>query len=110
VGAWVQCVPSLWDEPFGLVAIEALARGTPVVASAVGALPEFVADERSGYLVPPGDPDALAAALRRVLSDPAAADSLGDAARRTTLKRLDGDACVDRLLTECEDIRRDRTI
>lgn len=106
--AWLQCVPSLWQEPFGLVALEGLARGTPVVASAVGALPELVADGRTGYLVPPGDPAALAVVMDRVLSDPAAADSLADAARLTTLEKFAGDACADRLLTEFEGIRRDR--
>ncbi|MGD8276858.1 MAG: glycosyltransferase family 4 protein [Gemmatimonadota bacterium] len=106
--AWVQCVPSLWDEPYGLVVIEALARGTPVVASAAGALPELVEDARTGYLVPPGEPALLEAAIRRILADPVAADSLGDAARRTTLETFGADAAVDRLLTEFEGIRRDR--
>jgi glycosyltransferase involved in cell wall biosynthesis len=106
--AWVQCVPSLWAEPFGLVATEAQARGTVVVASAVGALPELITDGQTGYLVPPGDPEALAGAIERVLADPGAGDRLGDAARVSTMKRFGADAYADRLLTEFEEIRCDR--
>lgn len=104
-GAWVQCVPSLWEEPFGLVVIEAQARGTVVVASAVGALPELVVDGETGYLAPPANPAALAAVLRRVLADSGAADRLGDVTRGPTLERFDGDAYVDRILTAFASIR-----
>jgi glycosyltransferase involved in cell wall biosynthesis len=50
-------------------AVEALAVGTPVVSTAVGGVPEVVSDGDNGLLVPPNDPDALAAALRRMLDD-----------------------------------------
>jgi glycosyltransferase involved in cell wall biosynthesis len=60
-------VPSRW-EGFGMVALEGMAAGVPVVASAVGGLVEVVGD--AGLLVPPDDPDALAVAIGRVLSDP----------------------------------------
>jgi D-inositol-3-phosphate glycosyltransferase len=62
------CVPS-YSESFGLVALEAQAVGTPVVAAAVGGLTTAVADGRSGVLVDGHDPDDFAAALRRVLAD-----------------------------------------
>lgn len=64
--AWAVAVPSRWAEPFGLVAVEAIARGIPVVASATGGLAETVEDGVSGLLHPNGDVDALAACLRRV--------------------------------------------
>lgn len=67
-GAWVQVVPSRWAEPFGLVTIEALARGTVVLASRVGALPELVADGRTGCLVPPNDARSLADRLCGLLA------------------------------------------
>jgi glycosyltransferase involved in cell wall biosynthesis len=67
--ASVELVPSRTGETFGLSAAEAMAAGVPVVASAVGALPELV--EPDG-LVPPGDPDALASALLRRMGDAAA--------------------------------------
>jgi len=61
-------LPSLW-EGFGLVLLEAMSRRLPIIASAVSAIPEVVADGETGLLVPPRDPDALAEALRILLSD-----------------------------------------
>jgi glycosyltransferase involved in cell wall biosynthesis len=59
-------MPIRWDEPFGLVAAEAQAAGTPVVGYARGALPEVVVDGRTGYLVSPEDEGALVDAIHRV--------------------------------------------
>jgi glycosyltransferase involved in cell wall biosynthesis len=75
-------VPSL-VEPFGTVAAEALAAGTPVVATRSGGMAEYVEDGRNGALVEPGRPAELAAALDRVLGDAAALGARGreDAAR-----------------------------
>jgi glycosyltransferase involved in cell wall biosynthesis len=72
----VLCVPSLL-EPFGTVAAEALAAGTPAVVTDSGGMPEYVVAGRSGEVVPAGDPAALAAALERVL--PRAAEMAGEA-------------------------------
>jgi glycosyltransferase involved in cell wall biosynthesis len=80
-GAWVQVVPSLWAEPFGLVTIEAMARGTPVVATATGASSELIEDGETGLLVPPGDDEALAAAVLRLVDDPARCVAMGGRAR-----------------------------
>ncbi|MFF5291494.1 glycosyltransferase [Paractinoplanes globisporus] len=65
----VAIVPSLCPEAFGLVCLEAFAAGTPVIASAVGGLPEIVHHEKTGLLVPPGDAAGLAAAIDRMFSD-----------------------------------------
>jgi glycosyltransferase involved in cell wall biosynthesis len=74
-------VPSIWPEPLGQVAVEAMARGKPVVASATGGLQEVVQDGMTGLLVPPGDVSALRAALRELLLDPARRDHMGRLAR-----------------------------
>jgi glycosyltransferase involved in cell wall biosynthesis len=85
-GAWRRCliglVPSAWAEPFGLVAVEAMQAGRPVIASAAGGLADIVVDGETGLLTPPGDPAALAAALRRLLADKALREAMGEAGRR----------------------------
>jgi len=62
-------VPSLWPEPFGMVAVEAMASGRPVVASRIGGLADSVVDGETGFLIPPGEPAALADKLRLLLDD-----------------------------------------
>lgn len=62
--------PSEWNEPFGLVPIEAMACGTPVVATGVGGSAEFLRDGENCLLVTPGDPASLAAAVRRLADSP----------------------------------------
>jgi len=77
----VAVVPSLY-EPFGLVALEAMACGVPVVATAVGGLKEIVQDEESGLLVQPGDPESLAQGLTTLLTDEPLRRHLATGARR----------------------------
>jgi len=77
----VAVVPSLY-EPFGLVALEALACGVPVVATTAGGLKEIVVDGESGLLVPPGDSAALARGLLALLTNEALRLRLASGARR----------------------------
>jgi glycosyltransferase involved in cell wall biosynthesis len=77
----VAVVPSLY-EPFGLVALEALACGVPVIATAVGGLKEIIVDGECGLLIPPGDEAALNRALLRLLTDESLRLRLAAAARR----------------------------
>ncbi|OUD04412.1 glycosyltransferase [Streptomyces swartbergensis] len=74
-------------EPFGIVPLEAMACGVPVVASAVGGQLDTVADPGTGRLVPPRDPEALARAVAGLLADPAAREACGAAGRRRVLSR-----------------------
>ncbi len=74
-------VPSLDREGLGLAALEAMDAACPVVASRVGGLAEVVDDGRTGFLVPPDDPVALATAIRRVLERPDRGRGLGEAGR-----------------------------
>ncbi|HYS18426.1 MAG TPA: glycogen synthase [Candidatus Binatia bacterium] len=78
--AAVFVCPSVY-EPFGLINLEAMACETPVVASAVGGILEVVEDGKTGLLVEPGRPDALAAAIRGLLEDPARGRAMGRAGR-----------------------------
>lgn len=73
--------PSTWYETFGLVVVEAMAAGLPVLASDLGVMPEIVGDLGADWLVPPGRPGAWPAAMDR-LDDPGAVDAGGTSARR----------------------------
>ena len=77
----VVVLPSLY-EGFGLPAAEAMACETPVVATKVGALPEVLGEEGSGILVPPRDPAALAAGIRKILADPEGRTRMGKMGRQ----------------------------
>jgi glycosyltransferase involved in cell wall biosynthesis len=95
--ATVAVVPSRWQEPLGLVAIEAMAAGTPVVVTRVGALPEVVQHERTGLVVEPGDAGALADALDRVIADPVLQLMYGSAGRQRS-RDFTASAIIPRVL------------
>lgn len=78
----VAVVPSLMHEAFGLVALEAMSAGRPVIASNIGGLPDIITDDEDGILVEPGDVEALRAALARVLADQRLRSRLSSAAKR----------------------------
>jgi glycosyltransferase involved in cell wall biosynthesis len=95
------CMPCrlLPDDRDGIpnVLVEAMAAGTPVVATAVSGIPELVRDEVNGLLVQPEDPEALADALVRIHGDAAMAQRLSRAGRETVAERFDGDRLAGEL-------------
>lgn len=88
--AMVFVCPSIY-EPFGIINLEAMACHTPVVASAVGGILEVVVDGETGLLVEPGKPKELAAAITRLLGDPALRRRMGDAGRKRVEEKFSWD-------------------
>ncbi len=80
-GATLFCAPSLGGESFGVVLVEAMAAGTPVVASALDGYRNVATDEVNAILLPPGDANALGHALAGLLADPTRQDQLREAGR-----------------------------
>jgi glycosyltransferase involved in cell wall biosynthesis len=85
MAAWKRCllgvVPSTCMETFGLVAIEAMTFGRPVIASRIGGLSDLVDDGLNGFLIRPGDPASLADALERMIENPELLETMGHNAR-----------------------------
>ena len=86
--AHVVVMPSRWAEPFGLVGLEAMAYGRPVVAFGVGGIPEWLEDGRTGFLVPAGDIEAFTERIDRLLQDDALARALGRQGREAVETRF----------------------
>ncbi len=93
--ATVFACPSLY-EPLGIVNLEAMACGTAVVASAVGGIPEVVADGETGLLVPPDDPGAMAGAITALTADPARAGAMGEHGRRRAVGEFSWTSVAER--------------
>jgi len=106
----VFAMPSIW-EGFGLVLLEAMAAGRPIVASRVATIPEVVVDGQTGLLVPAGDPLALAEALAQLADQPGLAARMGEAGRERvrhqfSLEKMVGD--TELLYRELVDERASR--
>lgn len=95
----VVAMPSLttrkWEEQVGMVAIQAMACGVPVVATSSGAIPEYVPDGMAGLLVPENDPEALARALIRILQDRHLHDQMARGAREYACEHYDAAKNID---------------
>ncbi|MDR7415124.1 MAG: glycosyltransferase family 4 protein [Armatimonadota bacterium] len=105
----VVVLPAFWDN-FPNTVLEALSCGVPVVASAVGGIPEIVADGKAGFLVPPGDPEQLAEAIGALLLDPDRRREMGRMGRERVLQEYTPPRAAARTLEAYEEaIRLHRT-
>ncbi len=86
-----------WTEGQGLSIVEAMATGTPVVATRTGGIPDTITDGHTGILVPPADPGALAAAVRRLVAAPEQAVAMGARGAATAHERFDRGITADRM-------------
>lgn len=84
--ALIGLAPSVGPEAFGIVVIEAMASGRPVIASRIGGIPEIVVDGETGILFPAGDSAALASALRRLLADRGLIERMGQAGQQRIVR------------------------
>ena len=91
----VAVVPSIWNEPFGMVAVEACAHSLPVIASRMGGLPELIQDRLNGLLCNPDDPDSLGVAMLRLHQQPELLSRLGGQARTSVASLLNLDLMLD---------------
>jgi len=91
-------VPSVWEEPFGLVVVEAMATGTPVIAAGHGAFTELVTPGADGVLFRPGDPAALAEAVADVAAHPRKYENYGHRARETYEQKFNPEHSLKHLL------------
>jgi glycosyltransferase involved in cell wall biosynthesis len=93
-GADLVVAPSRWREAFSLILAEAAASGLPAVAARIGGIPEVVANQVTGELVPPGDQAALLASLSGLIAEPTRRIAMGQAARRRAEALFDLDAMI----------------
>ena len=86
ISAWKRCTialtPSIWHDPCPTVAMEAMSVGKPVIASRIGGLVDIVIDGETGFLVPPGDHQALREAMQSLLDDPVQRERMGNVAKQ----------------------------
>jgi glycosyltransferase involved in cell wall biosynthesis len=111
-GSDVLVHPAVWQEALGYTVLEGMSSAVPVIASRVGGIPELITDGENGFLVPPGDPEAIAEKLNLLASDPGLRESLGEAARARVVDRFALQRTVTHLLDwfEMAAGRRERTI
>jgi spore coat protein SA len=98
----IFCCPSIWEEPFGMVNVEAMATGLPVVATRMGGIPEIF-ENGGAVLVPANDAAAIANAIERLIAHPEERKKIGDAGLRSFQHRFSWDAVrttYDKLIAE----------
>ncbi len=105
-GARVIVVPSVWNEPFGLVVLEAYAAGKPVIASRVGGLAELIDEGQTGFYVEPNNSQELANRILQLWDTVGLAESLGKNARRLTEEKYSVERHYQKLAAIYDELRR----
>lgn len=95
--AQIVVVPSAWQEPFGMVGIEAMRHARPVVAFSVGGIPDWLRDGHNGRLVPSGDIDVLRETLRGMLGNPGECQRMGEDGWKLSRGEFSFSGYIDRL-------------
>jgi glycosyltransferase involved in cell wall biosynthesis len=108
--ATVFAMPSAWPEPFGIVGLEAMSAGLPVVATDVGGVRQWLVDGVTGIAVPPRDPGAFAGALHCLLADTTLRRTMGAAGRERVAKDFSLERHVASVLEMYEQARRGREV
>ena len=90
-------IPSIWWEPFGIVAVESMACATPVIASRVGGLSKIIDHGQNGILVEPGDQNDLAKAMEWVIDNTAECKIIGERARNKVVNEYHWDIVANKL-------------
>lgn len=97
-------------EPLGNATLEAMAMARAVIGSEVGGIPEMIVDGETGLLVPPKDSASLAAAMRRLLADPAECDAMGQRGRQRCEERFSLEAHTEAVLSEYDQVLAGRAV
>ncbi len=100
--------PSIWDEPFAITPLQAAGCGLPVIATRAGGTPEGFVDGETALLIPPGDADAMAQAVERLVRDETLRVRLRENGLRAVSQRWTFEAYVDRLLDFYQRLERQR--
>lgn len=105
-GAWLQVVPGLWEEPFGMATAEAMMRGLPVVAPARGASAELLADGAVGFLYANGDANDLARVIEAAIADVDQLKSIGQAASERAHRHYGEQKMIQQFLQLYDEVLR----
>lgn len=104
--AFAVIVPSIWPEPFGLVGIEAMSYGKPVIAFRSGGIPGWLEDKKNGFLVPAGNVQLLSESISELLATPDTARKMGNEGLELFQQHFNEEAHVQRLLALYEACRK----
>lgn len=108
--ATLVVIPSLYRESFGMVALEAMASGKPVIATKVGGLPEIIRDGRNGFLIPPGDHKELAEKIILLLSNKEMSLKMGITGRKIAVEKYSWNKITSKIINVYLETLKEKSI